>query len=245
MNDKVVDVPSRTVIQSAWIVPAGVCGADVGRAGVPVPRLYSIKPAISFRGRRFRGIRGWKGKPAHPPLTDFPIVCYVLAAFCDVVSFVAASDAFGDGNASVAHDFFAAGSIVIIAGAVMSVPTAITGFWDWWKGLPRDRSSGPIGVAKHSQVWRTANWHMTVMLTVTAIVIVDIVVRLSQTSDDASSAAVTILSVLIAASVAFGAAYGGALVYEYGFNVESVDGTTAWDETEEDVLPGRRPPSTR
>jgi uncharacterized membrane protein len=216
----------------------------MGRAGVPVPRLYSIKPAVSFRGRRFRGIRGWKGKPAHPPLTDFPIVCYVLAAFCDVVSYVAASDAFGGPNASVAHDFFAAGSIAIIAGVVMSLPTAVTGFWDWWKGLPRDRSSGPIGLAKHSQVWRTANWHMTVMLTVTAIVIVNIVVRLGQSTDDASSAAVTILSVIVAAGVTFGAAYGGALVYEYGFNVESVEGTPVWDETEEDVLPGRRPRST-
>jgi uncharacterized membrane protein len=206
--------------------------------------LYSIKPAVSFRGRRFRGIRGWKGKPAHPPLTDFPIVCYVLAAFCDVVSYVAASDAFGGPNASVAHDFFAAGSIAIIAGVVMSLPTAVTGFWDWWKGLPRDRSSGPIGLAKHSQVWRTANWHMTVMLTVTAIVIVNIVVRLGQSTDDASSAAVTILSVIVAAGVTFGAAYGGALVYEYGFNVESVEGTAVWDETEEDVLPGRKPRSS-
>jgi uncharacterized membrane protein len=216
----------------------------MGRAGVPVPRLYSIKPAISFRGRRFRGLRGWKGKPAHPPLTDFPIAMYVLAAFCDVVSFVAASDAIGDGNASVAHDFFAAGSIAIIAGAVISLPTALTGFWDWWRGLPRDRSTGPIGVAKHSQVWRTANWHMTVMLTVTAIVIIDIVIRLTQSADDAASATVMILSVLVAVTVSFGAAYGGALVYEYGFNVESVEGSPVWNETEEDVFPGRRPRST-
>jgi uncharacterized membrane protein len=206
-----------------------------------VPRLYSIKPAITFRGRRFRGIRGWKGKPSHPPLTDVPIACYLLAALCDVVSYVAASDAFGGPNPSVAHDFFAAGSIAIIAGAVASVPTAVTGFWDWWKGLPRDRSTGPIGVAKHSQVWRTANWHMTVMLSVTVLVIIDIVLRLAQSSDDASSAAVTILSVVIAGGVAFGAAYGGALVYEYGFNVDSTEGTPVWDETEEDVLPGRRP----
>jgi uncharacterized membrane protein len=86
---------------------------------------------------------------------------------------------------------------------------------------------------------------MTVMLTATAIVIVDIVVRLGQSSDDASSLVVMILSVIVAALVAFGSAYGGALVYEYGFNVESVEGTSVWDETEEDVLPGRRPRSPR
>jgi uncharacterized membrane protein len=85
---------------------------------------------------------------------------------------------------------------------------------------------------------------MTVMLTVTAVVIIDIVVRLTQSSDVAASAVVMILSVLIAVTVSFGAAYGGALIYEYGFNVESVEGSTVWDETEEDVLPGRRPRST-
>ena len=33
-------------------------------------RLFSFKPAITFRGRAFHGIRGWAGKPTHPPLTD-------------------------------------------------------------------------------------------------------------------------------------------------------------------------------
>jgi hypothetical protein len=29
-------------------------------------------------------------------------------------------------------------------------------------------------------------------------------------------------------------------VYEYQFNVEGLKGSTAWDETEEDQLPGKR-----
>jgi uncharacterized membrane protein len=209
-----------------------------------VARLFSIKPAITLRGRRFRGIRGWKGKPSHPPLTDFPIAYYLLAAACDVISFVAASN---DPSGSVdptARDFYAAATIALVAGAVVSLATATTGFWDWWKGVPRDRKSGPIGRAKHTQVWRTANWHMTVMLTVTAIVIVDLLVRLLRDAV-AANLGVMILSVLAGALVAFGAAYGGALVFEYGFNVESAEGTTVWDETEADVYPGRtaRPPS--
>jgi hypothetical protein len=40
-----------------------------------------------------------------------------------------------------------------------------------------------LGKAKHTQVWRTANWHMAVMVTVTVIVIIDIIVRLRQFSD--------------------------------------------------------------
>ena len=47
-----------------------------------------------------------------------------------------------------------------------------------------------------------------------------------------------ILSVLARALVSYGATYGGSLVYDYQFNVESLDGSTAWDETESDQLPG-------
>ena len=203
-------------------------------------RLFSIKPAITLRGRKFLGIRGWQGKPTHPPLTDFPIVCYVLAAFCDVVSFIASRGDHGEVD-HVARYFFVTASIVIIAGAVVSLATATTGFWDWWKGMPRDRSSGLVGKAKHTQVWRTANWHMAVMLTVTAIVIIDIIVRLAL-GDTTSSAVVMVLSVVAAGTVAYGATYGGSLVFDYQFNVQSTDGTTVWDETEVDHLPGRKAP---
>jgi uncharacterized membrane protein len=208
-----------------------------------MPKLYSIRPTWTFRGRRFRGLRGFAGKPFHPPLTDFPITCYLLAGFCDVVSYIAGRDGT---HAAVAHDFFSAGTIAIVFGFVVSLGTALTGFMDWWKGLPRDRSSGPIGRAKHTQVWRTANWHMTVMLTVTAIVMVDILVRWSQFNEAKASILATVLSVVAAALVTFGAGYGGALVFEYQFNVEDVSRSTAWDETETDESPSdrRRPPAS-
>jgi len=81
---------------------------------------------------------------------------------------------------------------------------------------------------------------MTIMLTVTAIVVIDIVVRLAQWSDGYATLTVTILSVLAGVLVAFGAVYGGSLVYDYQFNVESLKGSTVWDETEEDQFPGRK-----
>lgn len=111
--------------------------------------------------------------------------------------------------------------------------------------MPRQKT-GPLGRAQHTQVWRTANWHMAVMLTVTTIVIVDIVVRLAQFDRQAASLPVTILSVLAGLLVAYGATYGGALVFEYQFNVEPLKGSTVWDETEVDQLPGQKgaaPPS--
>lgn len=193
-------------------------------------RLFSIKPSITLKGREFRGLRGWAGKPLHPPLTDFPIVCYVLVAAFDVISYFAA-------YGSVARDFFVSGTYVIIAGALVSLGAALTGFWDWWRGMDRKSSTGSLGKAKHTQVWRTANWHMAVMLTVTGVVTADIIIRLLQSDDGYTKFPTMILSILAGALVSYGATYGGSLVFDYQFNVESLDGSTAWDETESDQLP--------
>lgn len=62
----------------------------------------------------------------HPPLTDFPIVAYVLVAILDLVSYIASyQDSLG-----VGRDTFVTGTWVIIAGAIVSLGAAITGFWD-------------------------------------------------------------------------------------------------------------------
>jgi uncharacterized membrane protein len=164
----------------------------------------------------------------------------VLAAVFDVVSYYKAYGRSASEIPSVARDFFVAATYVIIAGAIVSLGTALTGFWDWWKGMDRDRSTGFLGTAKHTQVWRTANWHMTVMLTVTVIVVVDIIMRLRQFSDGHAGLFTTILSIIAGVLVSYGASYGGSLVYEYQFNVESLEGKTVWDETEADQNPGEQ-----
>jgi hypothetical protein len=51
-------------------------------------RHFSFRPALTLRGREFKGPRGWAGKPLHPPLTDIPIGGYLLAAGFDVISAV-------------------------------------------------------------------------------------------------------------------------------------------------------------
>ena len=185
-----------------------------------MPRLFSIRPALSVRGRTFKGLRGFAGKPFHPPLTDVPVAAYVLAMVFDLVS--AAS---GRGNA-VARDFFVSATHVLVAGALVSLPTALTGFWDWFRSTPR-----------HTQAWRTANWHMAVMVTVTVLVALDIALRLVAWEDGYSHGVPLILSVLAGVLVSFGALYGGALVYDYGFNVETSGDHPVWHESDEDVYP--------
>src|ERR671918_1695319 len=96
-------------------------------------KLFSIKPALSFKGRKFKGLRGWSGKPLHPPLTDFPVAAYVLAAAFDVVSYFAArgNDAALGARSGVAHDFFVAATYVMVAGGTFSLGAGVTGFLGW------------------------------------------------------------------------------------------------------------------
>jgi uncharacterized membrane protein len=193
-------------------------------------RIYSIRPTWSLEGRRFLGVRGFTGKPTHPPLTDFPIVCYSLAAIFDLVSF------FSDAADPKARDFFVAATFVMVAGYVGGFLAMITGFFDWWKGIPRDRSTGWLGRAKHTQVWRTINWHATVMVAVTLLTLANLLQRIPAFDEGQTQPVWLVLSVLAAALVIFGAGYGGTLVFEFGFNVENQE--AAWKESEEDHVHG-------
>jgi uncharacterized membrane protein len=192
-----------------------------------MPKLFSVRPTLSMKGRRFMGLRGFSGKPTHPPLTDFPIVCFVLAAIFDLISYVS------DAADPKAHDFFAAATFVMVAGYLVGLGAVLTGFMDWWKGIPRDRS-GPIGKAKHTQAWRTMNFHATVMVVAMALTFVDLLLRVPNFDEGQTQPLWLALSLLAGALVTFGAAYGGTLVFDYGFNVENVK--QAWEESEEDYI---------
>ena len=74
-------------------------------------RHFSFRPSLTFRGREFKGLRGFSGKPLHPPLTDVPIGVYVIAAAFDVISFC------GDGTAWQ-REFYQAATFVFIVGAL-------------------------------------------------------------------------------------------------------------------------------
>ena len=202
-----------------------------------MPRLYSIRPTWSLKGRRFQGLRGFTGKPFHPPLTDFPIVCYTLAALFDLISYFSEAHVTQGstliGVSGKAHDFFVAATFVMVAGYAVGLLAVITGFFDWWKGIPRDRKSGPIGRAKHTQVWRTINWHATVMVVAQIVTAIGLfLLRIPNFELGQTQLSWLVLSLIGAGLVLFGAAYGGTLVFEYGFNVENVE--EVWNESEED-----------
>jgi uncharacterized membrane protein len=187
-------------------------------------RRFSVRPALTLKGRRFKGLRGWSGKPLHPPLTDLPIAAYVLAAVFDVISAVAGKDH------AWARELWHAGTYAFVAGAVVSVFAALTGLWDAWR-------SSEAG----TQARRTINTHATIMITVTVLALADIAWRLSEHHTQAvTPVGIAALSVVIALLVSVGATFGGSLVYDYGFNVETAGDHPVWHRSETDVFPGQR-----
>ena len=186
-------------------------------------RKFSIRPTLTMRGRTFKGLRGWSGKPLHPPLTDVPIVAYVLAAVFDIASVIGGSDH------RWARELWHAGTYLFVAGVAVSVLAAITGLWDAWK-------SSEAG----TQARRTINTHATIMVSVTVLAIADMVWRIAEYDSKAvTPVGIAVLSVVIALLVSLGSTFGGSLVYEYGFNVETAGDHPAWHKSETDVFPGR------
>ncbi|MDQ1393607.1 MAG: hypothetical protein QOF30_2584 [Acidimicrobiaceae bacterium] len=185
-------------------------------------RKFSVRPAITLRGRKFKGLRGWAGKPSHPPFTDFPVAAYVLAAVFDVISVV------GGSSHSWAGEFFHAATYVFIGGAAVSLLAALTGWWDWLK------SSQPGNQAR-----RTINTHAVIMITVTVLALADIAWRLNvYHSASCTGVGLAVLSAVVAILVSLGATYGGTLVFDYGFNVETAGDHPVWHTSEDDVFPG-------
>jgi uncharacterized membrane protein len=189
-------------------------------------RHFSFRPALTIKGRKFKGLRGYKGKPFHPPLTDVPITAYLFAAVFDVLSCF-----LYDSHAAVAEEMFRAATWLFLGGAAVSVLAALTGWADW------ARSSEP-----GTQARRTVNAHAIIMIGVTVLTLVDLALRLTTYSDDTyANTGLAILSAVIAIGVMTGASYGGSLVFDYGFNVEGAGDSPVWHKSEQDVFPGKKP----
>lgn len=186
-------------------------------------RHFSFRPGLTMKGRKFKGLRGWAGKPTHPPLTDLPVAAYVIAAAFDVISFIGTHTAWS-------REFYQSATFVLITGALVSLGTILTGVFDWWQ-------SSEVG----TQARRTINAHALIMVSVTLIVLTDLGLRwLRYHSAGQPPSAVLGLSLAAALLVATGATYGGTLVFGYGFNVETAGDHPVWHRSEADVLPDGR-----
>ena len=178
-------------------------------------RKFTFGPPLTIKGRKYKGLRGYAGKPFHPPLTDIPVAAYCFAAVFDVLSM-----------AKDSGSLRAAGTYVLVGGALVSLLAMLTGWADWHR-------SSQIG----TQARRTINAHAVIMIAVSVLVLVDVLVRLD--ADGASTGLMTALSIVAATLVSVGATFGGSLVFDYGFNVETAGDHPVWHESEDDVFPGQ------
>jgi uncharacterized membrane protein len=184
--------------------------------------MFSFRPGITFRGRKFKGLRGYAGKPIHPPLTDVPVTAYLFAALFDVLSLL-----LHEGHGELGTELNRAATWTLLGGALVSLLAALTGWADWY-----------YSSQKGTQARRTINAHAIIMITTTVVVLVDLAVRAGSDADH-SSAALAALSVVAAALVTWGSTYGGSLVFDYGFNVETSGDHPVWHVSDTDVLPGQ------
>lgn len=183
-------------------------------------RALSFRPSLTIRGRKFKGLRGWAGKPFHPPLTDVPVGAYVLAPAFDVLSFA------GDG--ALAHDLYRAATFTLVGGALVSVLAILTGTWDWLRSTK-----------KGTQARRTVNAHAWTMVVVSGLVVVDLLLRMLAFDERATTPGpVLVASLAVLVLTAVGGTIGGSLTYDYGFNVETSGDHPVWHESDTDVLPG-------
>jgi uncharacterized membrane protein len=184
-------------------------------------RHLSFRPSLTLRGRTFKGLRGWAGKPAHPPLTTVPVGAYMLVAAFDIISVVGHHQPW-------ARDFYRAGTFTLVTGAAVSLLAMLTGLWDWL----RSTEAG-------TQARRTANAHALTMITVTVFVLANIATRILVYPDHHSTPAIPLaLSLVAALLTVVGGTIGGTLAYDYGFNVETAGDSPVWHRSESDVLPG-------
>lgn len=185
-------------------------------------RHFSFRPTLTMKGRKSYGIRGKAGKPTHPPLTDVPIGAYVIAAVLDVIAFVGRDSAWS-------KQFYQAALIVLVVGLVASLGAVVTGLVD--RGTSSEAGT---------QARRTINAHALLMVLGTLVVVGNIALRTARYHALASPPlAVVVLSVLGALVIAIGATYGGSMVFDYGFSVETAGDHPVWHTSEVDVFPGQ------
>lgn len=142
-------------------------------------------------------LRGGRGHPMHPPLTDASLGAYTVAVIAVVVGWIGIEE-----EAMVKVAFLA-----IVIGLIVSVATILTGFLDYLK------------ISRGTPLWNTATLHWVLMaLANGAFVVAAVFLQDAYTSGEFDLAAglVTIGAFII---VVAGAYVGGTIVYWYGMRV--------------------------
>jgi uncharacterized membrane protein len=141
--------------------------------------------------------RGTPGHPVHPPLTDATIGIYTFATIAAVLSKVGIAET----------EAAAAWALALIAGLVVSAPTAVTGFADW------------LRIERGTSLWRTAIAHMIAMVSASVFFLIAIGAGYNDGMDGVVTDGAFILTLIGFALLTVGGWLGGTIVFHYGMRV--------------------------
>jgi uncharacterized membrane protein len=158
-------------------------------------------------------VKGWPGKPSHPPLTDATIGAYTIGVAMLVF-----------GALGVQEEQMAHGALLAIGGGViLALPTASTGLLDW------------LDIPKGTPARMTATLHLFTMLTATVVFALTFVAQLDGYDHGNVKALALIAGLVAEALLIVGGALGGTIVFVYGERVLKRPETPFRDA----IIPGR------
>jgi uncharacterized membrane protein len=158
-------------------------------------------------------IKGWPGKPSHPPLTDASIGAYTVGVAMLVL-----------GALGVEEEQMAHGALLAVGGGLaLALPTALTGLLDW------------LGMERGTPWRRTATIHLITMLTATALFALTFIAHLDGYDDGTVETLALVLGLVAFATLATGGFIGGTIVFVYGVRVLKREDVRVKDA----LIPGR------
>jgi uncharacterized membrane protein len=158
-------------------------------------------------------VKGWPGKPSHPPLTDASIGAYTVG----VAMLVA-------GAIGIETSQMAVGSLIAISGGLLlATPTAITGLIDW------------LEIPKRTPARTVATVHLITMVSATVLFALTwLAQRPGYDPGDVETLGL-VLGLVAEATLAVGGYLGGTIVFVYGNRVLGRPQTRVADA----LVPGR------
>ena len=142
-------------------------------------------------------VTGLPGHPSHPPLTDATIGLYTGAAAFGVLS------ALGVAEENLAVAWW----LTLVAGLIVSAPTAVTGLLDW------------LTITRGTPLRRTATLHLVTMVTATVFFAIAAIAGHGGYADREVTAAPLVLTLVGFGLLTLGGWLGGTVVYVHGMRV--------------------------
>jgi uncharacterized membrane protein len=148
-------------------------------------------------GRLIALVKGWAGKPSHPPLTDASIGAYTVGVVMLVL-----------GALGVEEEQMAHGALLAISGGlILAGPTALTGLLDW------------LDIPKGTPARTAATIHLFTMVAATIVFAFTWIAQLDGYQEDEVGTLALVLGLGAEGLLTVGGFLGGTIVFVYGHRV--------------------------